>query len=46
MIQNEDYIQKALEAKFPWIVVDEYQDLGKPLHEMVLGLLQKTNIKI
>ena len=46
MMQNEDYIQKALQAKFPWIVVDEYQDLGKPLHEMVLGLLQKTNIKI
>ncbi|MEA5096476.1 MAG: ATP-dependent helicase [Sedimentibacter saalensis] len=46
MIQNEDYIQKALEAKFPWLVIDEYQDLGKPLHEMVLGLLRKTNIKI
>ena len=46
LIQNEEYVQKALEAKFPWLIIDEYQDLGKPLHEMVLGLLHKTNIKI
>lgn len=46
LIQNEPYVQKALEAKFPWLVIDEYQDLGKPLHEMVLSLLHRTNIKI
>lgn len=46
MIQNEDYVQKALEAKFKWMLIDEYQDLGRPLHEMVLSLLSKTNIKI
>ncbi|SHN50676.1 ATP-dependent helicase [Desulfitobacterium chlororespirans] len=46
LIQNEAYVQQALEAKFPWLVIDEYQDLGKPLHEMVLSLLQSTNIKI
>jgi len=46
MIQQEEYIQQILEAKFPWFVIDEYQDLGKSLHEMVLGILQKTNIKI
>ncbi|AZV41531.1 DNA helicase [Peribacillus asahii] len=46
MIQNEPYLRKCLEAKFPYILIDEYQDLGKPLHEMVLTLIQKTNIKI
>ncbi len=46
MIQNEEYIQKTLEAKFPWLVIDEYQDLGKPLHEMVLSLITNTKIKI
>ncbi len=46
LIQKEEYIRKALEAKFPWLIIDEYQDLGKPLHEMVLGLLSDTNIKI
>lgn len=46
LIQKEEYVRKCLEAKFPWILIDEYQDLGKPLHEMVLSLFHKTNIKI
>jgi DNA helicase II / ATP-dependent DNA helicase PcrA len=46
LIQKEEYVRKCLEAKFPWILIDEYQDLGKPLHEMVLSLFYKTNIKI
>ena len=46
LIRNEPYVQKALEAKFPWMVIDEYQDLGKPLHEIVLALLDLTKIKV
>ncbi|MQR85938.1 AAA family ATPase [Bacillus megaterium] len=46
MIQNEPYLRECLEAKFPYVLIDEYQDLGKPLHEMVLALIHKTNIKI
>ena len=46
LIHKEAYVRKALEAKFPWVVIDEYQDLGKPLHEIVLALLNFTNIKI
>lgn len=46
LIQEKNYVRKCLEAKFPWILIDEYQDLGKPLHEMVLTLFSKTNIKI
>jgi DNA helicase-2/ATP-dependent DNA helicase PcrA len=46
LIQDQEYVRKCLEAKFPWILIDEYQDLGKPLHEMVLSLFGKTNIKI
>lgn len=46
LIQNEEYVRKCLEAKFSWILIDEYQDLGKPLHEMVLTLFLQTNIKI
>ncbi|ACJ34594.1 ATP-dependent helicase [Anoxybacillus flavithermus] len=46
LIQNQEYVRKCLEAKFPWVLIDEYQDLGKPLHEMVLSLFYKTNIKI
>ena len=46
LISNEPYERKALEAKYPWIIVDEYQDLGKPLHELILTLLNLTRIKV
>lgn len=45
LIQNEDYVRNCLEAKFPWIIIDEYQDLGKPLHEMILALITNTKMK-
>ncbi len=45
LIQNEEYVRTCLEAKFPWIIIDEYQDLGKPLHEMVLSLITNTTMK-
>lgn len=44
LIQREEYVRRCLEAKFPWIFVDEYQDLGKPLHEMILSLFNRTSI--
>ena len=46
LIQREKFVKNCLEAKFPWLLIDEYQDLGKPLHEIVLSLLISTNIKI
>lgn len=46
LIQEQEYVRKCLSAKFPWIVIDEYQDLGRPLHEMVLSLFSKTDINI
>jgi len=46
MIQEQEYVRKCLRAKFPWIVIDEYQDLGRPLHEMILSLFTQTDIKI
>lgn len=45
LVKKEDYIRKCLEAKFPWILIDEYQDLGRPIHEMILCLMENTNIK-
>ncbi|WP_313186483.1 ATP-dependent helicase [Lacrimispora sp.] len=46
LIQEQEYVRKCLSAKFPWIVIDEYQDLGRPLHEMILSLFTQTDIKI
>jgi DNA helicase-2/ATP-dependent DNA helicase PcrA len=38
LIKKHAWIRKALKAKYPILVVDEYQDLGIPLHEIVLHL--------
>ncbi|WP_420540459.1 ATP-dependent helicase (plasmid) [Paenibacillus polymyxa] len=46
IIQNEKYVRDCLESKFPWILIDEYQDMGKALHEMILSILNTTKIKI
>lgn len=46
MIQEQDYIRQTLEARFPFLLIDEYQDLGKALHEMVLALHGFTDIII
>ena len=38
MIQQHGWIRVALRARFPVLFVDEYQDLGHALHELVLLL--------
>ncbi len=45
-IQQHELVQKFLAAKFHWWIIDEYQDLGKPFHSMILCLIEKTDIKI
>lgn len=46
LIQEHEYVRTCLSVKYPWLVIDEYQDLGRPLHEMVLSLFNQTDIKI
>lgn len=46
ILQEHEYVRKCISAKYPWLVIDEYQDLGKPLHEMVMALFTQTDIKI
>lgn len=38
MVQAHQWIRTALRARFPVLFVDEYQDLGHALHELVLLL--------
>ncbi len=38
MLREHEWIRQALHAKFPVLFVDEYQDLGHALHELVLLL--------
>ena len=46
LIEQHDWIRKTLRAKFPVIAVDEYQDLGVPLHRIVLSLCFSAGIRI
>ena len=46
LIRNHSWVRKALQAKFPILVVDEYQDLGVPLHQIVLALCFDAGIRL
>lgn len=45
LVEEDAYVRGFLAAKFPYFVVDEYQDLGLALHRMVLALIEKTGAK-
>lgn len=45
-LRENDWLQRALLAKFPVLAVDEYQDLGAALHRMVLGLCFSTGMRL
>jgi len=46
IIHEQKFVRLALRSRFPWLLVDEYQDLGKALHEMVLELVFDADIKL
>jgi DNA helicase-2/ATP-dependent DNA helicase PcrA len=46
MIREHEWIRGALRAKFPILFVDEYQDLGRALHELVLLLCFDAGVRL
>jgi ATP-dependent DNA helicase Rep len=40
LVEKNEWVRHAIRAKYPVVVIDEYQDLGVPLHRIVLALLQ------
>ncbi|WP_352549811.1 ATP-dependent helicase [Mesorhizobium sp. M0027] len=46
MIKENGWIRDALRARFPILFVDEYQDLGHALHELVLVLCFEGGIRL
>jgi DNA helicase-2/ATP-dependent DNA helicase PcrA len=46
LIERSPLVHRALAARFPYLVVDEYQDLGYPLHQIVLALIDHTPIQL
>lgn len=45
-IENFEWVRKCLRSKFPVIVIDEYQDLGLPLHRMVCNLIREAGVRV
>ena len=46
LIHRHEFVRTGLEARFPFLVVDEYQDLGYPLHLIVRSLMQSTGMEV
>jgi DNA helicase-2/ATP-dependent DNA helicase PcrA len=46
LIEENSWVRRSLQARFPILVVDEYQDLGLPLHRIVLALCFKGGIRL
>jgi DNA helicase-2/ATP-dependent DNA helicase PcrA len=46
LIKSHGWVRRALTARFPILVVDEYQDLGIPLHQMVLHLCIEGGMRL
>ena len=46
LIEKHAWVRRAIAAKFPILAVDEYQDLGLPLHRIVLSLCFKAGIRL
>jgi DNA helicase-2/ATP-dependent DNA helicase PcrA len=46
LIEHDAYIRAFLAAKYPYFVIDEYQDLGLALHRMVLALMDRAGAKV
>jgi DNA helicase-2/ATP-dependent DNA helicase PcrA len=44
LIRNQAWVRQCLTARFPWLIVDEYQDLGGPLHLIVSELVNREGI--
>lgn len=46
LVEQHEWVRRALRASFPILVVDEYQDLGHALHRIVLCLCFKANMRL
>lgn len=45
-LRANEWLQEALLAKYPILAVDEYQDLGRALHRMVMGLCFSAGMRL
>jgi DNA helicase-2/ATP-dependent DNA helicase PcrA len=45
-LREHKWLRRALLAKYPILAVDEYQDLGRALHRMVMGLCFSARMRL
>lgn len=46
LVEEHGWVRRALRARFPVLVVDEYQDLGNALHRIVLCLCFTAGMRL
>ena len=46
LVEKYEWVRRCIKAKYPVIVIDEYQDLGVALDRMVLALMVKAGVRI
>ena len=46
LAEKHEWVRDCISAKFPVMVIDEYQDLGVPLHRIVVALMDNAGIRI
>lgn len=45
-LKEHEWLREAIKAKYPVLIVDEYQDLGRALHQIVMGVCFTTGIRL
>lgn len=45
-IEDSETARRSIRARFPVLFVDEYQDLGAPLHRMVMALCFRAGVRL
>lgn len=46
LINNHKLVRKVLCSKYPWLIVDEYQDLGEHMHKIISALIDTKEMNI
>lgn len=46
LLRTSAPVRDLVAARFPWLVVDEYQDLGPVLHKLVLTLHEQAGVQV
>lgn len=46
LISNNELVRQSLYARFAWLAVDEYQDLGYPLFRIVTEIIDNTPTRL